>query len=350
MKTLKRVLLIALVLALVFVGNVVISTGYFRAIENSFDGELVKRIALPGAEDITVGAVDSFAIVSSTKRTSYPSTKEEQGGLYLMELKSGDFNIEPLTASYTKAFAPHGISMLKKDSVYHLLAINHTEQGHSIEVFSLKNSVLSHQKTLSDKTMVSPNDVVMIDENRFYFTNDHGHTKGLFRLLEDYGGLPRSNVIYYDGNSFREVANGISYANGINFDPKRNLIFVASARKFLVKVYKRDSKGSLEFIEDIPCGTGVDNIEFDEDGNLWLGGHPNLLRFAAYNKGKEAHSPSEIIKIQYRGTKDYSVETVYLEDGTTMSASSVAAPFGDLILAGNVKDEAFLVLKYHDSK
>ncbi|MBT8298537.1 MAG: hypothetical protein KJO52_09400, partial [Maribacter sp.] len=100
---------------------------------------------------------------------------------------------------------------------------------------------------------------------------------------------------------------------------------------------------------DIPCGTGVDNIEFDELGNLWLAGHPNLLKFAAYNKSKEAISPSEIIKIQYRGTNDFSIETVYLEDGAKMSASSVAAPFGDYLLTGNVKDNAFLILKYRDS-
>ena len=54
-------------------------------------------------------------------------------------------------------------------------------------------------------------------------------------------------------------------------------------RKFLVKVFSRSTDGSLEFIEDIPCGTGVDNIEFDEEGNLWIGSHPSLLTFSAYH-------------------------------------------------------------------
>ncbi|MBE9488738.1 MAG: hypothetical protein IMY67_00470, partial [Bacteroidetes bacterium] len=138
---------------------------------------------------------------------------------------------------------------------------------------------------------------------------------------------------------------GIAYANGINFDAKRNLIFVASPRKFLVKVYSRNTDGSLEFIEDIPCGTGVDNIEFDSDGNLWIGAHPNLLKFAAYAKGKEAMSPSEIIKIAYKGKNDYTVEKIFVNDGTAMSSSSVAAPFKDLILTGNVMDNKFLILK-----
>ena len=348
MKLFKRILLISFVLLIAFIAHIFISTGYFRAIENSFDGELVKSIALPGAEDITVSHIDSFAIVSSTKRGSYPTKKEEKGGLYLMELTSKEFKISPLTSSFTKSFAPHGISMIKKDSTYKIMAINHTVNGHSIEVFNLINKTLTYTKSLTDTTMVSPNDLVMIDENRFYFTNDHRYTKGLGMLLEDYVGLPLSNIIYFDGEDYLEVASGISYANGINFDRKRNLIFVASPRKFLVKVYKKNTNGSLEFIEDIHCGTGVDNIEFDSEGHLWIGAHPNLLKFAAYNKGKAAHSPSEIIRIDYRNTNDYSIETVYLEDGSNMSASTVAAPFGDYLITGNVKDDTFLILKYRD--
>lgn len=193
--------------------------------------------------------------------------------------------------------------------------------------------------------MVSPNDVVLIDENRFYFTNDHYYTKGVGRFIEDYVGLSVSNVVYFDGKNYNEVASGIAYANGINFDAKRNLIFVASPRDFLVKVYSRNIDGSLDFIEDIPCGTGVDNIEFDAEGNLWIGAHPNLLKFTAYAKGKEEFSPSEIIKIQYKGKNDYAVEKIYVNDGTEMSASTVAAPFGNLILTGNVMDDKFLILK-----
>lgn len=345
MRLFKKIILIVLFLIIVFVANVFISTGYFRTIEHKFDGEIVKKFELPGAEDITVSLKDSFAIVSSTDRGNYPPKKEQLGGLYFMELKSGKFNLKHLTSSLTKSFAPHGISMKRKDSTYKIMAINHTTQEHSIEVFTLNGEKLTLEKSLTDASMISPNDVVMIDENHFYFTNDHGNTKGLGRFLEDYAGLSRSNVVYFDGENYIEVASGIAYANGINFDPKRNLIFVASTRKFLIKVYSRNNDGTLEFIEDINCGTGVDNIEFDTEGNLWVGAHPNLLRFAAYAKGKEKTSPSEIIKIDYRNKNDYSVETVYMEDGSEMSASTVAAPFGNLLLTGNVMDNEFLILK-----
>jgi len=345
MRILKRILLIILCLILVFVGHVLVSSGFFRTIEPAFEGSIVKKVALKGAEDITISQRDSFALISATSRMIYPPSAEEKGGLYLIDLTNRDFTHLPLTADFPGAFAPHGISMFKKDSTYQVMAINHTHQGHSIEVFELNGDNLRHLRTLRDPAMIRPNDLVIVDENRFYFTNDHKYTQGFGKVAEEYLGLSVSNVVYHDGNSYREVAKGIAYANGINIDQERDLLFVASARKFLVKVYQVQEDGSLTFVEDIPCGTGVDNIEFDEDKNLWIGAHPSLLRFTAYAKGNQPTSPSEIIKISYRKEGDYSVETVYLEKGDEMSASTVAAVFDNLIFTGNLMEDHFLILE-----
>ncbi len=330
---------------LVFILNIFISTGFFRTIENKFDGKVIKSIKLPGAEDIVISNIDSFAIISSTSGRTLPRTKKQVGGLYFLDLKNNNYTPIHLTANFKKPFAPHGISMVKTDSTYTILAVNHANNSHSIEIFELYDKILTHKKTLTDVSMISPNDVVMLDKNRFYFTNDHKYTEGVMQLLENYAGLSVSNVIYFDGKNYSEVANGIAYANGINIDVKRNLLFVASPRKFLVKVYKIYENNSLEFIENIDCKTGVDNIEFDTEGNLWIGSHPNLLHFAAYAKGDKQTSPSEIIKINYKSKGDYTIEKIYLNDGTTMSASTVAATFGNLILVGNVMDKHFLILK-----
>lgn len=345
MRIFKRVAFLLLILLLIFVGHVLISTGFFRTIVPKFDGKIIAKIALKGAEDIMISQVDSFALISSTNRLAFPPDAEEKGGLFLIDLKANDFEPIPLTDAFDQPFAPHGISFFKKDSVYVVMAINHTDEGHAIEVFELKDKLMKHIRTLKDPSMVRPNDIVMVDENRFYFTNDHGYTKGFGRLLEEYTGLEISNVVYFDSMNYKEAANGIAYANGINFDRKRNLVYVASPRKFLVKVYARKQDGSLSFIENIPCGTGVDNIEFDEQGNIWIGAHPNLLRFNAYAKGKKDTSPSEIIKIVYRDKGDYSVEKIYVEEGQEMSGSTVAATFGNLIFVGNVMDEKFLILE-----
>jgi len=341
----KHYLLFFLLLLIAYVFHIFSSTGYFRTIENKFEGKILKKIDLVGAEDIMVSRKDSFAIISSTDRGAFPNEAQEDGGLYLIDLKSQDFKTVHLTKDFNKPFAPHGISMFQRDSIYTIAAISHTKEGEFIEFFEMIGDDFKHVRTVENELIFSPNDLVLLDENTFYVTNDHKYKEGLGRLAEDYLGLAISNVIYVDGENYTEVADGIAYANGINYDDERNLLFVASPRGFLMKVYERDEDGSLTFVEDIDCGTGVDNIEFDSDRNIWIGSHPNLLEFAAYAKGKKEKSPSEIIKIDYQGKGDYRVEQIYMEDGTEMSASTVAATFGNLIFVGNVMDEHFLILE-----
>ena len=292
-----------------------------------------------------VSTQDSFALVSATDRANISKKTIRDGGLFLIDLKSDDYTLIPLTSNLDFAIEPHGISYIKKDSTYHLAVINHAYKKHSIELFELNERTLLHKKTLTDKSMIQPNDLVMIDENRFYFTNDHGYTEGIGKIMEEYLGVAASNVVYYDGKKFKEVAKDIAYANGIIFDKNRDLIFVSEMRGFSVNVYHRLEDGLLSLVEDIPCGTGVDNIEFDEDNNLWIGCHPNLLEVSAYRGGKKEIAPSEIIKINYKNKGDYTIEKIYVEEGHEMSASSVAAVYNDFIFLGNVKDDKILVLK-----
>ena len=66
----------------------------------------------------------------------------------------------------------------------------------------------------------------------------------------------------------------------------------------------------------------------------------------AYAEGRQAIAPSELIKIDYRGKKDYTLESVYTDTGENISGSTVAAVYGDKIYVGNVMDEHVLVLKF----
>ncbi len=345
----KKILKILALFLLVFIGIVAYifySTGYFRTIENTFEGEIYRKISIPGAEDIAISYNDHFIIISSFDRAAARDGDLIQGGLYYLDLTQDQTEPKLISADFSEPFYPHGISIYQRDSANYLVyAINHVEDQHSIELFELFGDSLVHRQTLRDESMISPNDLVAIDGESFYFTNDKHYKSGLGILAENYAGLALTNVIYYDGSSYTEVADGIAYANGINLDKERNLLFVASPRGFLVKVYDVQADGQLSFIEDIDCHTGVDNIAFDQAGNIWIGCHPSLLSFVAYAGGKKPISPSELIKIDYRGKKDYTLESVYTDTGEHISGSTVAAVYGDKIYVGNVMDEHVLVLQ-----
>jgi len=341
----KNKLLVFLMLFSISLVWLMYSTGFFRTIDKKFDGNILKKVSIDGVEDITINQKEGFAIISSTKRKNLPPVEQENGDLYLIDLKNIESKPILLTQNFDKPFAPHGISIYTKDSITTIAAVNHTTNGEYIELFKLTKSKLTHHKTLHNDLIISPNDIVLLDEETFYFTNDHIYKNGFMRFIEEFLGLPFSNVIFYDGKKFKEAAKGISYANGINFEKNKNLIFVASPRKFKIKVYEKQSDNSLTFIEDVYCGSGVDNIEFDTNNNLWVGAHPNLLQFMSYANSYHSITPSEIIKIQYFKKGDYKVETIYLEKGEEMSGSTVAAPFENLILMGNVMDKHFVILE-----
>ena len=344
MKRFLRILIILLILLAAFVLQILHSGGFFRKVVPGFEGNIIQKINLPGAEDIAISREDLFLIVSSDDRAARRDGRPAQGGLYLIDLSERPLTPTLISGSFDQPFFPHGISLLRLDSGrYQVLAINHVHGKHTIEKFLLSGNRLVYEKTLTDESMISPNDVVAISNQAFYFTNDHQNTSGFWRFMEDYIGLRRSNVIYSDGSTFREVSKGIAYANGINYDEQRNLLFVASPRDFLVKVYKTEDDGDLSFIEDIAVGTGVDNIEFDDKGNLWIGAHPNLMAFANYASGKTKKAPSEVIQLTYRSTGDYDVNSVFLDDGSIISASTVAVPFRNLVFIGNVMDEELVI-------
>jgi arylesterase/paraoxonase len=215
-----------------------------------------------------------------------------------------------------------------------------------IERFEWKNDSLTHLESIKDiKLMTSPNDVTAVGERLFYVTNDHGYSeKGLGRTLEEYLQRKISYVNYFDGNSFKKVATRIAYANGINHSADYTKIFVASPTGGKVIVYNRDLiTGNLTLSEEVDVRTGVDNIELDSAGSLWIGCHPQLLKFVAHAADPSKFSPSQVIKLTPDPQGKYQMEEVFLNDGTTYSGSTVAAVYKNKLLIGSVFEKTLLV-------
>jgi arylesterase/paraoxonase len=192
--------------------------------------------------------------------------------------------------------------------------------------------------------MHSPNDVLAVGDNAFYSTNDHGSDTGLGKMAEDYLQLARSYVVFYDGEKFRIVAEGLGYANGINMSPDGQTVYVAATVGQKIYVYDRDrTTGDLSRRTVIEAGTGVDNIEIDRQGDLWIGSHPKLLTFVKHSKDPEVLSPSQVIKVEKKASGQYEIREIYMNNGKPLSGSSVAAVFEDYLLIGAVFEERFLL-------
>jgi len=360
MKKLLKIIGVLILILIIYALYICATTGFFRTIENSYNGSMTS-VAVPGAEDFAISRDDGFLIISSDDRAGRRDGRETINGLYYMDLNDGLNRPVLMKAANDVPLFPHGISMIKIDTNAHkILAINHVTSGteavssldpntvHSIEEYILRDSILTHVRTLKHDLIFSPNDVVAIDSERFYFTNDHGSKTKLGLILEDFLGFKRSNVVYFDGADYKVVAENIAYANGINYDQDKGVLYVASPRGMLVKAYGVNDDGKLEFQADIPCNSGVDNIELDTDGKVWIGSHPKLLASTVYFAGNAPTSPSEIITIDYKSSDDYEVQSIFESDGRDMSASTTAIPYKGKVYFGNVMDDHFIILDQSD--
>ena len=67
-----------------------------------------------------------------------------------------------------------------------IAVVNHRSDEQTIEMFNLNNEIITHIKTIRDKRLISPNDIVLIDEYRFYMTNDHAVSDPMAQKFYDY--------------------------------------------------------------------------------------------------------------------------------------------------------------------
>ncbi|MCG8692888.1 MAG: SMP-30/gluconolactonase/LRE family protein [Minwuiales bacterium] len=338
-----------------YAGYLHVIAGEWKTIEPHFAGVCRKVAGVPGAEDITIHPNGRVAFISADDRRAHQRGETKVGAIYSYRLDLPEAEPVHLTPAAPPDFHPHGISLfISEGRADRLFAVNHRAGGmadeagidgppHSIEVFDFVGERLDHVESLTDPLLISPNDIVAIGSNEFYVTNDHGTRGELLRLLEDYLLLPLSFVVRYDGSGFRKAAGGIAFANGINANRAGDRVYVASTTARKLFVYDRDAAtGRLENRREILTGTGVDNIEVDRAGALWIAAHPKLLTFVEHTKDPETPAPSQVLKVTLGGTSGFSTEEVFLSDGTDLSGSSVAARHGDRLLIGTVMDGHFL--------
>lgn len=321
------------------------AAGQLATLEPHFDGRCTVVRGAVGPEDITIHPRTGVAYVSASDRRAAFAGRPVPGSIWAYDLGAAEPELRNLTPDFDPHFLPHGISLwVDPDGHDRLFVVDHPwrEDGtldHRIVVFDLVGDSLVHARTLRDELVRSPNDVVAVGPDRFYFTNDHGWTHGVGRVLEDFLRLGGGDVIYYDGERFQVAARGIPYANGINVSPDGRTLTVSSASTHTLWIFDRDpASGRLTLHRKLPIGTGGDNIEMDAHGDLWIGAHPKLLDFLAHARDASNLSPSQVLRVTPQGE----IEEVYLNLGDEISGSSVAAVRGDRLLIGAVFEPKLL--------
>ncbi|HEY4345315.1 MAG TPA: SMP-30/gluconolactonase/LRE family protein [Parvibaculum sp.] len=329
------------------------AAGYFTAIKQEVVAQCTTIPSPPGPEDIQIDRTRGMAFVAaSDRRAAMAGNAAARGGIYTIDLTAptDQWSLHPVTASEPADFHPHGISLyFGPDGVRRLFAVNHRAAGgHSIEIFDIAaDGTLTHVKSITDPLLVSPNDVVAVGPESFYVTNDHGTSNRTSAMIDDLLLMRKADIVYYDGKTMRVSGGRLDFANGINISADGKSIYVSEFLGLALHVYKRDAAtGDLTPTDYTPLGTGLDNIDVEEDGALLIAAHPKITAMIAHARDPKEISPSQVIRVELSPTGDGGrAGTIYLNLGEQISGASVAAGYRDLMLIGNVFDPKILVCK-----
>ena len=337
---------VLLLVAAVLAGRMLYVAGYFNEIKPQFAGTCTTVEGAVGVEDLEIDRANGTIYLSSQDRRPGADGVLKPGTIFIGTL---DDPKAPLRASVSgiESFHPHGISLFTDASGRQTLAVlNHPSRDESEVVLFDVSRAPGIETTLTVRRTVKSsyhlNDVTLVSHESFYATNDRGSKTSLGAQLETWLLLPRSNVIYYDGSVESIAASGFNYANGINRNADGTEIYVAETTGRTLSTFRRDPlTGTLSHIHSLAIPMGLDNIDVDADGNLWIGAHPHLLDFLAHAQDPKKLSPSAVVKVKPEGeTTTY--ETIYVNAGEEISGSSVAASANGRLLIGAVFDPKFL--------
>jgi arylesterase/paraoxonase len=343
MKILKRIL--AALGILILVGGVLTAVilgrgGAFKTLTPAFAGSCTALPLEGSGEDILVDHERGIAYLSLLDRKGLIGGKDVQGTVARVDLNRRPWAAENALASQPDKFRPHGMSLyIAPDGSRHLFVINHGQKRgvdpEAVEIFTESApGEFTHRESVAAPELLSPNDLVAVGPRQFYVANDKVLGGGLAAGLQQFG-VGASPLTWFDGRSARYVLDDIASGGGINRSADGRMLYVAETAGKRVRVLERNEAGDVTERQRIAVDTSPDNIDVAPDGSLWVAGHANTLQLIQHFVSG-APAPTQVWRVAADGTS--APEQIYLDDGSQMSAGSVGATYGQLLLLGSITE------------
>ncbi len=320
--------------------------GEFTTLQPRFDGTCVTAGGLPGAEDMALDRASGQLFVSSDDRRAEPARR---GAIYMLPfatLESVSARTDA-TVGVPERFHPHGVSLWTgPDGARRLFVINHPDgwegAASTVEIYDVApEGTLRHVRTVSDPAFSRLNDIVADGPESFFVTretlaarNSAGELWGQLSDTDRTGA-----VLRYAGGQVSEAATGFSFANSLALSPDAGRLYASDTIARTVRVYGRDAAtGGLTQIDAAQLGTGVDNLDVEPDGRVWIAAHPKLMTFAfGHARDASVPAPSQVIILEPDPSgKGGRADQVLLTNDGAYSGASVAIRNGQRLVLGSV--------------
>jgi len=325
----------------------------FKTITNNTP-EVCESFVMNGsAEDIEIDYARGIAYLSIQDREALIKGQNTQGFIGMINLNKQPYELVSALTQQPTHLRPHGLSLhIDSSGKRHLAVINHPKnRGTEPEVIDLfteaSNGMFDFVKSVSDPLFRSPNDVLLVDQEKFYVGNDKGAITTLQKVQEQMG-RPMSTVVFYDGESASVAAKNLSSVSGINLSLDQKTVYASETNAKRMAVLKRNLvNGSLEKEQTIKLSGSPDNINVSRDGSLVVANIPKVLaliqHFISLQNNEYKPSPSQVVKIDFDKNGFYTVKELFQSEGYDMSTTSVGAIWSNKLFMGSIDDKQMYV-------
>lgn len=291
----------------------------------------------PGPEDIVLDKVNNRILVSCNARRD---DEAAFGEIMQINVSTDESSVLQRINFPAIPFNPHGFDLQTINGVTYLYVINHYRDAaatSSVIQFKVNPTNLEFIKEYKNALLISPNDLTVLSNGSFYFSNDKNSTDILELLTNPNAG----SVVYCDGNSaWKKVDSLIGFPNGLYNED--NKLFLATSRNHALFKYDINTDGSLQNRTTLSDINGMDNLT-DFGDELLVSVHPDEVKFALLSYIPTMASPSETVSINKQTGK---TRKIFYDDGKVISGSSTALIIGDNLYLAQVFGD--FVLKVHD--
>jgi len=306
------------------------------------------EIDIGSAEDIEIDKESGDVFLSVLDRRGIVSGEPVRGDIFSFNMNDSRMSVMSVLERIPDVFRPHGISIYRdQNGNQSLLVINHSPiDGESIEVFTRHSGdvLFSHSDTLTDQSLIEPNDIVAIGPRQFYVANDSGATNGIGRAAEMLLAFGMSPLVYFDGVKFHVPVDDLKSSGGINANLKRRELYVGETIGKRIRIYDISATGALGRLKDvIALDGGPDNISIDEDGSLWVANHINTLALVKHFGDESQLAPTQVQKVAFNETRAESPVTFFENEGEKISAGSVGAVYLNKLAIGSITENKILL-------
>lgn len=337
-----RMTAVMLVLALVFfIGRMLWVNGLFSSVQTGFFGSCRVLSNIPGVTDIETASGMAYVAVANARGP------RDGDGIYALPL-NGTGRLTKL-AGTPKDFHPRGLGLYRSPdgSGVFLLAVNRRSTGRfSIDSFEVTNPAtapaLVSQGTIGSGLLTDPQDVAASGAGSFYVSNGIA-IPAFLRPLADWGAVPGSNILYFNGMMFRTAAEDVYGGRGLLLTPDGNQLLVASMTTRSLKSFNREMMtGNLTEGASLTLDIAPEKITLDSRGEIWVAGHANLIQWRDFVTDPDHRPPSQVFRVSLASGVPQLAQHVYGNSGGDIAAAGVAASAGKRLLIGSSLDGKLL--------